>query len=407
MDYLNHLFLEYHFSPFTAAVISYTLILVCMILLSFFGNFLTHKAFLKMIAPGASPPKIDWGQIMLKKNVFRYLSACVSTFILYSLSPALSIFGNWFERIFLSLTVVLAVFVSSALLNAINEIYGNYSISKLKPIKGYIQVLKIVLYFIGGVISISILIDKSPLYFLSGIGALTAIFLLIFKDSLLGLVAGISLSSNDMVRLGDWIEMPKYNADGNVIEISLNTVKVQNFDKTITTIPTYALLSDSFKNWRGMVESGGRRLKRSVFIDTTSITFCTDEMIARFKKIHYLKDYIHTKEIEIREYNQKYSADPTELTNGRRLTNIGTFRAYIENYLKNHPKIRQDFTLLVRQLPSGEHGLPLEIYAFTTDTEWAKHEAVQSDVFDHIFAVVPQFGLRIFQGPSGFDMRTV
>jgi len=231
-----------------------------------------------------------------------------------------------------------------------------------------------------------------------------AVFLLIFKDSLLGLVAGVQLSSNDMIRLGDWIEMPKYGANGDVTDISLVTVKVENFDKTITTIPTYALISDSFKNWRGMTQSGGRRINRSVYIDTTSIGFCTDEMLEEFEKIEYLSDYIRSKRHEIVQYNLEKKIDTSNSVNGRHLTNIGVFRIYIESYLRNHPKIHKDMIQMVRQLPPGEHGLPLELYVFTNDTAWVTYENVQSDIFDHLLAVVPQFGLRIFQNPTGYDI---
>mgnify|MGYP001425909292 FL=1 len=229
--------------------------------------------------------------------------------------------------------------------------------------------------------------------------------MVIFKDSLLGLVAGVQLTTNDMVRVGDWIEMPKYHADGDVIEISLHTVKVRNWDRTITTIPSYALISDSFKNWRGMHSSGGRRIKRAIHIDTSSIRFCTEEMIEKFRKIHLLTDYINRKEKEIEEYNEKNGIDRSVLVNGRRMTNIGCFRAYVENYLKHHPHIHKEMTLMVRQLAPGEHGLPLEIYAFTAGTQWTFYESVQADIFDHIFAVAPEFGLRVFQNPTGYDLQ--
>jgi miniconductance mechanosensitive channel len=218
-------------------------------------------------------------------------------------------------------------------------------------------------------------------------------------------VAGVQLSSNDMVRVGDWIEMPKYNADGDVIDISLNTVKVRNFDKTITTIPSYALISDSFKNWRGMQSSGGRRIKRSINIDTSSIGFCTQDRIEEFRKIHFLADYITEKESEIEEYNSRNQIDKSNRVNGRQLTNIGVFRVYIQQYLKQHPKIHKEMTLIVRQLASGDNGLPLEIYAFTNDINWAAYETIQSDIFDHIFAVAPEFGLRVFQNPTGYDFN--
>src|SRR5690606_20316278 len=250
--------------------------------------------------------------------------------------------------------------------------YSTFEISKVRPIKGYIQVVKIFIYIIGAIVIIANLIGESPLILLSGIGALSAVFMLVFRDSLLGLVAGIQLSSNNMVRVGDWIEMPKYKANGDVIDISLNTVKVQNFDKTITMIPSYALISDSFINWRGMQATGGRRIKRSLFIDTTSIEFCSEEMIAKYKKINYLKDYIIERENEITQFNEKNKMNRhNSVVNGRALTNIGVFRMYILHYLQNHPGIRNDMTLLARQLDPTVNGLPIEIYAFTNDTNWS------------------------------------
>ena len=303
--------------------------------------------------------------------------------------------------------IIVALSVINGLLNALNDVYQTYEVSKVKPIKGYIQVIKIVVFILGAVLVIANLVGESPLILLSGIGALSAVLMLVFKDSLLGLVAGIQLSANDMVRVGDWIEVPKYGADGDVIDISLNTVAVQNFDRTVTMLPSYALISDSFKNWRGMQASGGRRIKRALYIDTTSISFCTNEMIENFKSIHYLTDYITEREHEIEEYNEKNHINRNNVVNGRALTNIGVFRAYITQYLKHHPGIHQEMTLMVRQLEPGENGLPIEIYAFTNDTKWAVYETVQADIFDHLFAVAQEFGLRMFQNPAGSDFQAL
>ncbi|MEC4678590.1 MAG: mechanosensitive ion channel domain-containing protein, partial [Nitrospirota bacterium] len=256
------------------------------------------------------------------------------------------------------------------------------------------------------ILIISALLDETPFYLLSGLGALTAVFMLIFKDAILGFVAGIQLTANKMVTHGDWIEMPKYGADGDVLEVSLTTVKIQNWDKTITTIPTYALISESFKNWRGMSESGGRRIKRAITIDMSTIQFCSDEMIEKFSKIRPIKVYIETKMKELTEYNTIHDLDDANIVNRRRLSNIGTFRAYVVAYLENHPKIHQDMTFLVRQLAPGEHGLPIEIYVFCNDTAWARYEAIQADIFDHLLAAVPEFGLKVFQNPSGNDFKS-
>ncbi|NMA65612.1 MAG: mechanosensitive ion channel, partial [Clostridiaceae bacterium] len=265
------------------------------------------------------------------------------------------------------------------------------------------QVVKIFISIMAAVIIISILTERSPWLLLSGIGAATAVLMLIFQNSILGLVASIQLTTNNMVQIGDWIEMPTHGADGDVIDISLHTVKVQNWDKTIITIPTHKLISESFKNWRGMREAGGRRIKRSIYIDMTSVKFCDEEMLERFKKIQYIKEYIQKKESEIENYNKSQNVDLSSIVNGRRLTNLGTFRAYIANYLKNHPGLNKNMTQMVRQLQPTEYGLPLEIYAFTDETAWVKYEAIQSDIFDHILAIVPEFDLKIYQRPAGHD----
>jgi miniconductance mechanosensitive channel len=297
------------------------------------------------------------------------------------------------------------ILVLNKLLDAVNAIYRNYEVSKVRPIKGYLQVIKIAAYVIGVIIMISVLINRSPLILLGGIGAATAVLLLIFQDTILGFVASIQLTENDMVRLGDWIEMAEHGANGMVMEISLHTVKVQNWDYTITTIPTYALVSKSFKNWRAMQEAGGRRIERAIYIDLSSIHFCKEEQIERLKKIQYLQEYLTQKMHEIDSYNQAHKVDASSEVNGRRLTNIGVFRAYIDAYLAHHPKIHKGMTRMVRQLDPTEHGLPIEIYAFTDTTEWENYEAIQSDVFDHILAAIPQFDLRIFQSPTGYDLK--
>jgi len=298
--------------------------------------------------------------------------------------PAFPTLQVWIQRIAFCYMVFIFLIALSKLIDAAEDVYRNYEISRSRPIKGYLQVLKIVLYIIGAIVILAVLIDRSPLLLLSGIGAATAVLLLIFQNSILGLVASIQLASNNMVQIGDWIEMPKYGADGDVTEISLHTVKVQNWDKTITTIPTHALVADSFKNWKGMQESGGRRIKRSVYIDTASIKFCDEEMLERFSKIKYIRQYIEDKRAEIKEHNETHGMDPSSIVNGRHLTNIGTFRAYIGYYLKNHPQIHKSMLQIVRQLEPTENGLPIEIYAFTNTTAWAAYEGIQSDIFDHI-----------------------
>jgi miniconductance mechanosensitive channel len=284
-------------------------------------------------------------------------------------------------------------------------VYLTIPISQNRPIKGYIQIIKIIVYFIGIILALSVLLNKNPAYFLGGLGAFAAVLVLVFRDTILGFVASIQLSANKMVIPDDWITMPSHNADGTVKEITLNTVKVQNFDNTITTIPTYAMVSESFTNWRGMQESGGRRIKRSINIDMKSIQFCDAQMIDKFKKIHLIKDYVKTMQKELQEYNEKHNIDNSVLVNGRRLTNLGVFRQYVENYLYNHPRINNNMTFMVRQLQLTDRGIPIEIYVFSKDKEWVKYEALQANIFDHLLAVVPEFNLKVYQNPSGEDFR--
>jgi miniconductance mechanosensitive channel len=288
-------------------------------------------------------------------------------------------------------------------LTYVNEVYERRPQSRNRPIKGYLQVVKIVVLCGAAIILISLLINESPLLLLSGLGAITAVLLLVFKDTILSLVASVQLTTNDMLRVGDWIEMPGMNADGDVIDISLHTVKVQNFDKTITTIPTHRLVSDSFRNWRGMSESGGRRIKRSLLIDQNSVRFLSDDEVAYLKKFNLLKDYLANASEELAKWNETELAQDDAPVNARRLTNIGTLRAYIAAYIEWHPQISENFTLLVRQLPPGPQGLPIEIYCFTDTTDWNTYERIQSDIFDHLIAIVPEFRLSLFQEPSGSD----
>ncbi|MGN6278760.1 MAG: mechanosensitive ion channel family protein [Sphingomonas sp.] len=290
----------------------------------------------------------------------------------------------------------------SAILTCINQAYVRRPEAASRPIKGYLQVGKIILYCAAAVLIISILIGQSPLLLLSGLGAMAAVLILVFKDTILSLVASIQLSSNDMVRVGDWITMPSAQADGDVIDIALHTIKVQNFDKTITTVPTYKLISDSFQNWRGMAESGGRRIKRALMIDQNSVRFLSDEEIADARRFSVLRPYLDERSGEIAKWNGDRAAPDR-----RRMTNIGVFRAYVAAYLAAHPQIAEDKTLLVRQLEPGANGLPLEIYCFTTTTAWGDYEAIQADIFDHLFAVLRNFDLRLFQQPTGLDFAAL
>lgn len=377
------------------------IVIICLI-----ANFITKKIVIRFITHIVNNNKYQWDNILLEKKVFHKLSHIVPAIIIYYFAEAFT-YQALIEKGAITYIIIVVLSLLGSLLNAVHDIYQTFEISKVQPIKGYIQVVKIIVYVLGIILVIANLIGENPLIILSGLGALSAVLLLVFKDSLLGLVAGIQLTSNDMVRVGDWIEMPKYGADGDVIDLSLNTVKVQNFDKTITTIPSYALISDSFKNWRGMQVTGGRRIKRSLFVDTTSIAFCSEEKIKQLRNIHYLKDYIDTRQQEITEYNSKHRIDTSNQVNGRALTNIGLFRTYISNYLKNHPGIHKDMTTMVRQLAPSENGLPIEIYAFSNDINWAVYESIQADIFDHLFAVATEFDLRLFQNPTGNDFKAM
>jgi len=303
---------------------------------------------------------------------------------------------------FIILTIVLAI---NAALNVAGALYERRPGAASRPIKGYIQLLKIILFAAAAILIIAVLMEQSPLLLLSGLGAMAAVLMLVFKDTILSLVASVQLRSDDMLRVGDWIEMPQLNADGDVIDIALHTVKVQNWDKTITTIPTYRLIAESYKNWRGMFETGGRRIKRSLLIDQTSVRFLSDEERQSLRRFTLIDDYLDRKQAEIDEWNAKLATDGHDPVNSRRVTNIGTFRAYMLAYLRAHDGVAQDMTLIARQLAPTPQGLPLEVYCFTNNTAWVAYEAIQGDIFDHFLAVLPEFDLRIFQEPGGFDMR--
>ena len=301
--------------------------------------------------------------------------------------------------------VIVSVLSLTALLSSINDIHRIVRKNKGSSLRGYTDAGKILSYILGAIFLISIFTGKSPWGILSVLGGLTAVTMLVFKDSILGFVASVQINSTDMVRLGDWVEIPQYGADGDVIEMSIHSIRVQNWDKTISTIPTYALVSNSFKNWRGMSESGGRRIKRALNIDMHSIRFCNEEMLSKFSKIPLLTDYLESRQQEIEAYNQQHNYQPNLTISGRRQTNVGVFRAYIIAYLKNNSRLHQEMTFLVRQLAPTEHGLPLEIYVFSKDQAWANYETIQADIFDHLLAAAPEFGLQIFQNPSGYDFR--
>ncbi len=390
----------------SAEIIGWSVALAAVLFLAVISKLIVNKILLKILHLAAKQSGGDWGEILMKRKVFRRLSNFAPVLILFFSAQLFPVAQGWTQRLAVSVMIIIFLSALNSFAKAVLDIYGKYEISRERPIKGVAQIIMILAYILGAVFILATLMNRSPWVMLSGIGAMTAILLLIFKDSILGFVAGIQLSINNMVRIGDWIEMPKYGADGDVIDISLNTVKVQNWDKTISTIPTYALIDNSFKNWRGMDESGGRRIKRAIHIDMNSIKFCTDEMLEKFENFHSISDYLKNKRKEISEYNRSRNIESSTLVNGRNLTNIGTFRAYITAYLRGHPKIHKDMTFLIRHLSPTPSGLPMEIYVFSNDQDWINYEAIQADIFDHILAVIPEFDLRVFQNPSGDDFRS-
>ena len=352
-----------------------------------------------------------WDDALVTHNVFGRLVQVVPALIVFvgvPFVPGLPEGGVLLIRnVAMGYTVLMLTLALTAILGAANAIYAASPAGKERSLKGFVQLVQIVVWILGGVLIVATVLDRSPLLLLSGFGAMTAILLLVFKDTILSLVASVQLTAQDMVRVGDWIEMPQFGADGDVVDVQLHTVKVQNWDKTITTIPTHRLITDSFKNWRGMSQSGGRRIKRCVSLDVSSIRFQTQDEVDHFTRFALLKDYIKHKEQELTDYNAGLVTEVDAEVNRRRLTNVGTFRAYAYNYLKNHPNIHAGMTLIVRQLAPGPEGLPLEIYCFTNTTEWAVYEDIQSDIFDHLLAIVPEFGLRLYQKPAGSDLANL
>jgi miniconductance mechanosensitive channel len=352
-----------------------------------------------------------WDDALVDHNVFGRLSQVVPALIVFvgvSFVPGLPEgVVQLMRNVAMGYMVLMLTLALTALLSAANTIYSASPVAKDRPLKGFVQLVQIVVWIFGGVMIIAAVLDRSPLLLLSGFGAMTAILLLVFKDTILSLVASVQLTAQDMVRVGDWIEMPQFGADGDVVDVQLHTVKVQNWDKTITTIPTHRLITDSFKNWRGMSQAGARRIKRSIYLDTSSIRFQTQDEVDHFTRFALLKDHVKNKEQELADYNAGLATEVDSEVNRRRLTNVGTFRAYAHNYVENHPKIHKGMTLIVRQLSPGPEGLPLEIYCFTNTTEWAAYEDIQSDIFDHLLAIVPEFGLRLYQKPAGSDLASL
>jgi miniconductance mechanosensitive channel len=397
------------FSPETASkaagISDFMLVLVSCVAFYYISKFIINRVLKRIATRTAS----NWDDVLIEHKVFARMAFLVPGILVYqSISVTLDDFPGLIP-VALKLTnlyiVVIFLLILNSFLNAVYAMYQKSDFAMYHPIKGYIQIGKIVVFIVVSLLIISLLFNQSPLYMLTGLGAFSAVLLLIFRDPILGFVGGIQLSANDMVRQGDWISMPKYGADGTVLEISLTTVKVQNFDNTISTLPTYSLVAESFQNYRGMKDSGVRRMKRSISIDMSSVKFCTQEMLNKFRQITILKEYIDRTEAELENYNKENKIDNSIFINGKRQTNIGVFRAYLEEYLAHHPSVDNNSDLLVRQLQPNSSGIPIEIYAFTLETGFIRYEKVQSDIFDHILAIVPQFELRVFQSPTGEDLK--
>ncbi|MEL5893852.1 mechanosensitive ion channel domain-containing protein [Bacteroides sp. GD17] len=386
--------------------IAFALILI----VTFIADAVCRNILLKAVAHLVKQTKATWDDIVFDRKVMVHLSRMVAPIIIYIFIPIAfaetsQTTVGFIQRMCLIYLIITFLSFINSFLKAIYTVYSEKEQFRNRPLKGMLQTVQVVLWFVGAIIVVSILINKSPVSLLAGLGASAAILMLVFKDSIMGFVSGVQLSANDMLKVGDWIAMPKYGADGTVIEVTLNTVKVRNWDNTITTIPPYLLVSDSFQNWRGMQESGGRRVKRSINIDMTSVKFCTPEMLAKYRKILLLKDYVEKTEQVIKDYNEEHDIDNSILVNGRRQTNLGVFRAYLTAYLKSRPDINQGLTCMVRQLQPTDHGIPMELYFFSAIKEWVPYEGVQADVFDHVLAIIPEFDLQVFQSPSGRDFQ--
>ena len=405
---LQHLALFYEYLDFSvwwAMLASWFTIILGTLVVSYITNLLAKRYLLTFFDRWAERKDSAIGKAITKHHVFQRLSHIIPAIIIYGAIPWIIVDGRPLTAVLAHLVqvfakiymVIIMALVLSALANVVEEYYRRFPIAKQRPIKSYLEVLKIILFTVAAILVGSILLNKSPVVLLTGLGAATAVLSIVFRDSLLGFVASIQMASYDLVRIGDWIEVPTYGADGEVIDISLNTVKVQNWDKTIVIIPTFALTNTQMKNWRGMIDSGGRRIKRAVNIDMHSIHFCDPPLLNKLRQVEHIKDYLEKKEAEIAEYNQQLPIEVRSPVNGRSLTNVGVFRAYLEYYLRSNPDLHSEMVSFVRQLAPSSQGLPIEIYVFTRRTTIDEYERIQADLFDHILAVLPYFQLRVFQ----------
>lgn len=407
-NWIEQLLIGSGVSAEVATYLRLMILLLCLILIAGIAFWVTKRIIINYIYRIIRKSPITWDDVLADHQVFNNVAHLVPALFVREFAQSIFLDFDYLLPVVIRLTDVYLLVVGMTIILSLLKV-AEYGLSKSnafkdKPLTSYAQLVRLILYIASGILILSVLLGKSPVYFLSAFGAMTAILLLVFKDTILGLVASVQMSSNDMVRIGDWVEVPKFNADGDVIAMNLNTVKVQNFDKTITTIPTYYFITDSFKNWRGMVESGGRRIKRAVYLNSQTISFVDPSTRERYKKYTLLTDYVSERQQQIESFNASNNIDTSELINGRRMTNVGVFRKYLELYLKSHPQIRQDLTIMVRQLSIEDRGIPLEIYCFTKTTAWLEYEDIQADIFDHLLAGASYFGLEIFQQPSGADI---
>jgi miniconductance mechanosensitive channel len=376
---------------------------------AFLANFVAKRLILRALRKLVTRTKVLWDDQLVQHKVFERLSHLAPALVIYLWADLLFAENGLYEyrtqRLVMAFMVLTGGRVVAALLDAFVSIQRSNKTTDGTAIRSYVQVGKILLWLVCGILIVATIMNRDPSGLLTGLGAMMTILLLVFKDSILGFVASIQLTRDDLIRRGDWIEVPKYGADGDVMEVTLHAVKVRNWDKTIATVPTPALITGGFRNWRGMSESGGRRIKRSLSLDMASVAFLDDAMLQRLSRVEYIEEYMQQKQTELAEWNRNKKIDDSLLVNGRRLTNLGTFRAYIESYLRHHPNISDSMTFLVRQLESGPDGVPIEIYVFSEEQRWVQYEAIIGDIFDHLLAVLPEFGLRVFQNPTGQDWR--
>jgi len=416
--WIEELLISRGIAPESADEAAIAVLMTLIVLGAYLVYWILRNYLLKVIHRVTQKTSNKWDDALMEARVFHrflrlipltFIMLCVDRMLPVDLSVDPPMQGNIvLKRILFALIIFVGARTVEAFLNAVADIYRAEPGSQRKPIRPLIQSLNIIVYLFASIFIISVLINKEPWSLFTLLGGLTAVTMLVFKDTILGFVAGIQIGAYDMVREGDWIEMPKYGADGDVIEVTVNTVKVRNWDKTISTIPTYSLISDSFKNWRGMSESGGRRIKRSICIDMNTACFADEAMLKRFRRMELLKAYVDKTQQEIDSENTEKGIDlSATVVNGRHQTNLGIFRAYLVQYLRSHPKIHTGMTFLVRHLQPTPQGLPIEIYVFSSDKVWANYEAIQADIFDHILAAIPEFGLRVFQQPSGSDLAAL